>query len=283
MTNLVKEKTSDITVEQLRASIDETSIMQKPLNGIRHIDLLDGILELADQRMLKPELGSITIQNGGPSKLPGISLIPYFEKEFGANDTRSMIIRRLYTSIMFKDMDDIQRMGIAFTYTQDGIAVAIGPQVSVCSNWSIYGAEQFASTYRDRSAVPPEKLLDVVGGWMNKYDHITESTMKMAERMSALLLEPEAAERFFGRLQLARVAFDKGFEREGLYPMNQGQINQYSEDYIQWTVDHIDQPTVWDFYNIGTNLMKAKTMEIPNLLPQSLKLGSAITDFFGLN
>jgi hypothetical protein len=283
MTDLAKEKTSEITIEQLRASIDETSIMQKPLNGIRHIDLIDGIIDLTKQRKLKPELGVVTIQNGGASRLPGISLIPYFEKDFGSNDTRSMIIRRLYTSIMLKDQDDVQRMGIAFTFTQEGICIAIGPNVSICSNWCIYGAEQFATTYRNELAVPADKLLDIVGGWMNSYDRIAQNTMAMKERMMAIPVFTPMAEQFFGRLQLARVATDKGLFRNGVYPMNQSQINQFSEDYLQYTIDHIEEPTLWDFYNIGTNLRKPKEMELPNLLPQNLKLGSAITEFFSLN
>jgi len=281
---LSKNKTFELTLEQLRETVDETSMGNKSFNGIQHHVLIDTIAELSDKHGLVPELKAVVCQDTGGTAKPGISRVQMAVEKYGVEDHRSLIVRRLYTSLMYKTRDEHQVMGIGLTYTQEGIVLAIGPQVEICSNWCIYGYDQIASTYGP-NRVAGDKLLDVYRGWMENYPAISEQKMKMMELMKAIEVQPHMAEQFFGRLQLARVGHDSQTRKqEWVYPMNQTQINTYAENYLrqlrEYDTANGDNMNLWEFYNLGTEIMKPNTMELGNLLPQNLRMGTSILDFF---
>ena len=65
------------------------------------------------------------------------------------------------------------------------------------------------------------------------------------------------------------------------YPLTQAQISEFTEDYLEKTQEN---PifSLWDIYNIATELYKPGKTDIPNLIPQNFALMEVLTDRYSL-
>jgi hypothetical protein len=78
-----------------------------------------------------------------------------------------------------------------------------------------------------------------------------------------------------GELQCIRIAHDTGdlrIRKQGDYPMNNTQLNKFTEALMIKSVEQNDTVSLWDIYNAATEMYKADRMEIPNILPQNVAM-----------
>ena len=137
-----------ITLDQLGSTVDERNTGQKPMNGIRHIDLFKAISEIFIKQDIKYDLKPIAVTEGGPSKYPGVSTLPVFEDQHGKGSLQSMLLRRMIGLFVVKQNNiDGYSPGLAVTFHQDGIQMAFGPNVDICVNMCIIGASMRMQTY----------------------------------------------------------------------------------------------------------------------------------------
>jgi hypothetical protein len=87
-----------------------------------------------------------------------------------------------------------------------------------------------------------------------------------------------------GLLTSLRVAHDtseSSIRINETYPLNQSQISQFTEAYLL-KAQETKRLTLWDVYNLATDLYHPDKTEIPNLLPQNLALIEVLTDRYNL-
>ncbi|MCD7721483.1 MAG: DUF932 domain-containing protein, partial [Prevotellaceae bacterium] len=175
------------------------------------------------------------------------------------------------------DFDDEERTtNIAIAFHQRGIQVGFGNMVKICHNQCMLGAEQYAATYSDKgegkgSGKTIAELLDAVRSWLVDARQIVITEREKIDRMKQITVLPEQAYTMIGMLTALRVKCDtsnKDLRENRVYPLNQAQISQFTENLLVRYAKCL-RVSLWDVYNAATDLYKARTMDIPQLLPQN--------------
>ena len=94
-----KEKTQNITLAELEATYKENDVYGKPLGGIYHSDLINGISDMAREAGLEVEMGDMFAVNNLDGKRPGVALLPEVEDKEGERSIRAHLLRRVFAVI----------------------------------------------------------------------------------------------------------------------------------------------------------------------------------------
>ena len=136
-----KNKTQELTLEDLEKTYIEDYPNGQPVGGIYHYALIQAILEKLKAAGLKPEVQQITAADNGDRQRPGVTIYKEAEAQYGVGSFESHALRRVYAIINVKDFADKDTdYNCAISYHQKAISVGFGPQVRVCSNMMIMGA-----------------------------------------------------------------------------------------------------------------------------------------------
>ena len=178
-----KEKVQTITLAELEATYKENDVYGRPLGGIYHSDLINGISDMARRAGLEVELGDLFAVNNLDGKRPGVALLPEVEEKEGERSIRAHLLRRVFATIKLSAPSQPPRgeelkmlraqMGaqgvtnlspsgemeggcggcgcsspaIAISYSQHGIQIGIGPNIHICRNQTILCANQLIANY----------------------------------------------------------------------------------------------------------------------------------------
>ena len=94
-----KEKVQTITLAELEATYKENDVYGRPLGGIYHSDLINGISDMARRAGLEVELGDLFAVNNLDGKRPGVALLPEVEEKEGERSIRAHLLRRVFAVI----------------------------------------------------------------------------------------------------------------------------------------------------------------------------------------
>ena len=182
-----KEKVQTITLAELEATYKENDVYGRPLGGIYHSDLINGISDMARRAGLEVELGDLFAVNNLDGKRPGVALLPEVEEKEGERSIRAHLLRRVFATIklsaqttpsapsqpprgeelkMLRAQKEAQNPAlgvtnlspsgeteggsspaIAISYSQHGIQIGIGPNIHICRNQTILCANQLIANY----------------------------------------------------------------------------------------------------------------------------------------
>ena len=182
-----KEKVQTITLAELEATYKENDVYGRPLGGIYHSDLINGISDMARRAGLEVELGDLFAVNNLDGKRPGVALLPEVEEKEGERSIRAHLRRRVFATIklsaqttpsapsqpprgeelkMLRAQKEAQNPAlgvtnlspsgeteggsspaIAISYSQHGIQIGIGPNIHICRNQTILCANQLIANY----------------------------------------------------------------------------------------------------------------------------------------
>ena len=181
-----KEKVQTITLAELEATYRENDVYGRPLGGIYHSDLVNGISDMARRAGLEVELGDLFAVNNLDGKRPGVALLPEVEEKEGERSIRAHLLRRVFATIklsvptttapsqpprgeelkMLRAQKEAQNPAlgvtnlspsgeteggsspaIALSYSQHGIQIGIGPNIHICRNQTILCANQLIANY----------------------------------------------------------------------------------------------------------------------------------------
>ena len=134
-----KEKTQNITLAELEATYKENDVYGRPLGGIYHSDLINGISNIAREAGLEVEIGDMFAVNNLDGKRPGVALLPEVEEKEGERSIRAHLLRRVFAVIRFVSGGTPEKScpAIAISYSQHGIQIGIGPNIHICRNQTI--------------------------------------------------------------------------------------------------------------------------------------------------
>ena len=288
-----KEKVQTITLAELEATYKENDVYGRPLGGIYHSDLINGISDIARSAGLEVEMGDMFAVNNLDGKRPGVALLPEVEEKEGERSIRAHLLRRVFAVIRFVSggTPETSCPAIAISYSQHGIQIGIGPNINICRNQTILCAKQLIANYGYCRLDLDKKELagadwwrPTVEGWI---EEVAQGAMQAqwAEIIQSLdeqLVYESDMQQIFGGLMQLRIEADtseKSLRTGEVPPLTQSQINHCMEQVL---VKHFGKGgagmcTKWDILNAMTDTLKplnnSEGLRVPicdtsRLLPQ---------------
>ena len=274
-----------LDLETLRRTHKENDIYGNPLRGVYHYEVVNRIIDICRNSGLNCEVEEIFAAQNRSRQNPGVVILPQVEDIHGVNAAEAHILRRVYTTIRIKNEETHEMTSnIVIAYHQEGIQIAFGPCVRICHNQCILNKERIASNY-GADKVTNEQLFESVGDWMNNFFDYRETDLRILSKMKEIDCTQNDVFQLIGLLTSLRVAHDSdnALIRDGVktYPLTQSQISQFTEDYLE-KAQESPVFSLWDIYNIATELYKPGKTDIPNLIPQNFALMEVLTDRYSL-
>ena len=276
-----------LTLEELEKSYHENLPTGDPVGGIYHFALIQKVLELFEQRGLKPVVQEIFAAANRDSKRPGVTILPQLEEQYGERSIEAHLLRRVYANIEIRsdETNDVVTC-LAVAYHQKGIQLGVGPMVKVCHNQTILGAQDVVSNYtcysgqnrKDKYSL--EMVLNRAEQWADEYEPYQKIRAERVSDMKSAQMDRDRMLRLIGVLVEKRILHDSQndvLRVSAPYPLNSSQINETSEQLIA-LMRHDEPVSYWDAYQQLNTVLKPSRMDIPQVLPQSLALFETMYD-----
>ena len=269
-----KEKVQTITLAELEATYKENDVYGRPLGGIYHSDLINGISNMARNAGLEVEMGDMFAVNNLDGKRPGVALLPEVEEKEGERSIRAHLLRRVFATIRMAP-HQLPPVGgfcpaIAISYSQHGIQIGIGPNIHICRNQTILCAKQMIANFGYRRLEMDKKDLagpdwwrPTVEGWI---DEVAKGVMQqqwadIIQSLDEQLVYESDMQQIFGGLMQLRIQADtseKSLRTGEIPPLTQSQINHCMERVL---IKHFGKGgagmcTKWDILNAMTDTLK---------------------------
>ena len=261
-----------MSLDTLRRTHKENDIYGQPVKGIYHYEVIQRMADLCEKHNLNYEVEEIFAAQNKNKNQPGVVVLPQVEREFGVQAVEAHILRRIYTTIRINDWEtDELTTTLVVAFHQDGIQAAIGPCVKICHNQCILSPERSVANY-GRDKVTTEELFDRVDEWLSNFHTNMTEDRERIKRLKSKVVSPTELYAFIGLLTAIRVSHDRADKRLSsqvdTYPLNQGQISVFTEDLLKLNLEK-GKITLWDIYNVATELYKPGRTDIPAMIPQN--------------
>ena len=279
--NFAEKSVQVLTLEELEKIYHENLTTGEPVGGIYHFALIQQVLEIFEERGLKPVVQEIFAAANRDSKRPGVTLLPQLEEKFGERAIEAHLLRRVYANIEIRsdETDDIVTC-LAVAYHQKGIQLGIGPMVKVCHNQTILGAQDVVSNYtcysgqsrKDKYSL--EMVMKRAQRWADDYEPFQKVRRERMAALKSAQMDRNGMLQLIGVLVEKRILHDTNNDVLRIsqpYPLNSSQINETSEQLIA-LMRHDEPISYWDAYQQLNTVLKPSRMDIPQVLPQSLAL-----------
>lgn len=252
-------------------------------NKIWHANLFENIAEKIDRSNLDFKMGPIYAAQNKAKFMQGASTDETKWPNFGDNALETWTLRRLVTNFEIETLSDARsNTSLAISYHQNGIQIAMGPNIRVCSNMSILGAGNYIRSYGNDKVTDPNQMLEIIGEWMTEFeDRRTIDNAILNEMTGRKVNELEVAE-IIGRMSIERVRRDK-LKSNRVPPLTQAQISQFTLDYLtayEKGPEYVE--TLYDIYNLITNMHKVGLTDVPNIMDQNISAGTFLISMYGL-
>ena len=285
--NFAEKPVQVLTLDELEKSYHENLPTGDPVGGIYHFALIQKVLELFEQRGLKPVVQEIFAAANRDSKRPGVTILPQLEEQYGERSIEAHLLRRVYANIEIRsdETNDVVTC-LAVAYHQKGIQLGVGPMVKVCHNQTILGAQDVVSNYtcysgqnrKDKYSL--EMVLNRAEQWADEYEPYQKIRAERVSDMKSAQMDRDRMLRLIGVLVEKRILHDSQndvLRVSAPYPLNSSQINETSEQLIA-LMRHDEPVSYWDAYQQLNTVLKPSRMDIPQVLPQSLALFETMYD-----
>jgi len=279
-----KNRFEVLNLQTLELTHKENDIYGNPLRGLYHYEVINKVAEICRNTGLNFEIEEIFAAQNKSSQNPGVVILPQVEAIHGTNAAEAHILRRVFSTIKIHDNEtsDITTT-IAIAYHQEGIQIGFGPNVIICRNQCILNRERLTQNYGS-GKVTNEEMFQSVENWMNNFAGYREQDIRILQKMKEIFCNQNEVFQLIGLLTSLRVAHDsseQSIRQNETYPLNQSQISQFTESYLL-KAQETKRLTLWDVYNLATDLYHPDKTEIPNLMPQNLSLMEVLTDRYNL-
>ena len=267
-----KEKVQTITLAELEATYKENDVYGRPLGGIYHSDLINGISDMARRAGLEVELGDLFAVNNLDGKRPGVALLPEVEEKEGERSIRAHLLRRVFATVhlVAGGTPATSVPSIAISYSQHGIQIGIGPNIHICRNQTILCANQLIANYGycridmdKKELAGPDWWRPTVRGWMEEVAMgvMQREWAEIIQSLDEQLVYESDMQQIFGGLMQLRIEADtseKSLRTGDVPPLTQSQINHCMEKVL---VKHFGKGgagmcTKWDILNAMTDTLK---------------------------
>ena len=278
-------KIQGVDLETLQASICENYPNGLPVGDAYHHQVIGDVIEMATERGLRPTVTDCFVANNRDRYRPGVTLDTQKAMEYGEEDPRSYIFRRVYCNILLEAMEgDDKHVCAAVSYSQRGVSVAFGAHVHYCRNLMLLGEGHLLSTYglgieaQKKELVSPYEIMrQKMAQWFAGYEWNADDIRTTYHRLNETEFNHECYLELLAELMRARICKDSVedviHEKEA-YPLNSAQINAACERYLIDCARRDSQvkTTFWDVFNIFNYDLKPEHNDLPAIIPQSVRL-----------
>jgi hypothetical protein len=169
--------------------------------------------------------------------------------------------------------DNGKSPAIAVSFTKQGIKVAFGMNVHVCSNLCIYG-DNYISTYGN-NRMPFAKQMDILQFWINMVEEKFQDDLRTTATMQMHEVDGVWVRETVGDLYMKAIAkaYPKTASKDLVSPVNTGQLSVMIQ---KMNVE--DVKSVWDFYNAGTAIIKENNMFLEDVLDVNIAWGKYLAE-----
>lgn len=274
-----------LSLETLKRTHKENDINGQPLTGIYHYQVIEEVAQLCELNGLNYQIEEIFAAQNRNRQTPGVVILPQVETVFGEKAVEAHVLRRIFTTIKINDQETPEmNTTIAIAYHQEGIQMAIGPNVKICHNQCILSPSRTVSNYGSHK-VSTGEMFHTVNNWLNNFSEYRINDIRILEQMKQINCTLNDTYQLIGLLTAMRVAKDSNNKKlskcVSSSPLNQSQISLFAENCLL-AYQERQILSLWDVYNIATELYKPGRTEIPNLIPQNLSLIGTLMKYYNI-
>jgi len=280
----------EMNIDTLKRTYRENDIYGNPLRGLYHFQVIEQVAEIARAQGLTTQIETIFAAKNQNKQYPGVSVLPQVEDIEGGQAVEAHILRRVYTTIKIEDNEtDELTSNIAIAYHQEGLQIAFGQRVKICTNQTILGADHIAANF-GKGKKSNTEIFETVENWMRDFFRYQEKDRRIIETMKNIDCTNDEVMKIIGLLNCIRVKQDTkhGFIRESemAYPLNQSQISVFVEKYLLEKFNRevaglgMAHFSLWDIYNMATELHKPGNTDVTNIINQNFATGEVLKQFY---
>lgn len=277
-----KERTREIDLPTLKETVSLAEYDGKLPDSrpLEHYQLIDDLSEIAYKKGYNFNLDHIYVSKSESNRLM------VFDPE-NQGLPKSYILRRVVTRLNIVDASfntAAHNTSIAIGYNERGIQIAFGTNVKVCSNMCIFG-ERYMTTYGDNK-MPFDKMMELVNTYINQLPDICSDDFRILNRMYDHPVNDNDIITAVGEMQLNAV---RGAYFGGDSPLNIGEVSTFSKGLLKQHGNILEaEPesrimSLYDFYNMGTEILHPQRAEISSVWPNVSSWGNFVVNHFNLN
>lgn len=251
---------------------------------IHHADLIKKVVEISHKHLTKysPVVGDITIKQGNCKRILWTG--PPDQCPIEKYMVERLVIKIQYKgSGQFAEVADAKGpMAVGISYTEKGIQMAFGHNVSICQNLNVFGNNVF-STYGDqKNRVPFEKGMQLVEAWMQSFDEKMELNRTSIQTLIDRPINEDERLRIFGKIYEMAILKNAG-HNDVNNPLNVTECNRMVTAGFDKIVDKNAIITAWDMTNWATSVLKPESSDMLNLLTKNARLNEFLLNEFSNN
>lgn len=268
------DKTEVLTIDELYASCKLKNADGKHI--VEPHRVYSDTLELMGKHNIGFEILPI-IAKGGTHALYNEDLASYIGTP---NHIKAYTLLRTSGIITFPEFNNNETtMQLRIDVTERGITLSTGKLVLVCTNGMTAFKGDICATY-GQGKIQYDHALQVVENWIMNMRTNSERYDKMIATMKAIPVQQNETQTMIGKLMYQAV---KGNMDNFVAPMNITQVSSFTNSYIEKLKNEERIATVWDLYNIGTDLFKHDTMDMTIIAERNFNFSQFILNDYCIN
>ena len=283
--NITPGVSGAISLEDLKQSRSATAGFMQ----VSQTQFIDAITDVIEESGEKWNVGDIFFKNN-TGRNPGVEILDItkeskeYQEKYAPVESGEMMLqhpgillfKRLTGVIELPSYSDSEQTGnIAFSISQNGFELAVGNEVSICSNMCIMNADHRIASFGQNKMSPNEMILQLKK-WVDNYKAIYEENIARIEKMKAFFVPASFANEIFGDLHRISLlsskpplkAFSETNAPIGTITISKGQ-SKYLEETL---VKQRGSTNMWDIYNDITYNMKPDEIDTLGMIQQNASL-----------
>lgn len=242
----------ELNIASLHESIRLSRVRSNPRKTItEHFEVFGRIMMMLDKKKFDFILSNIYADKGKILTLPEVQRKGRLTTDPSVNHVNTIVGRIDITKF---DTDE-RNLSIGIGYTDKGINVCFGTNITVCSNMSLFGGHYLSSYGKDK--VTLLELFNRVDDFIEDATMIDEANNKYLDLMRTITLNRDQVKMLMGDMKLRAVG--KAYFKQDA-PLNISDTSLFATKYLEYVQrEKMNDITVYELYNIGTDILSHQT------------------------
>ena len=254
-----------ITTEELELADLRRTIKMQDQKGlskilpIEHYEVFDRVIDNLTNNRLNVQPDLVYAAGGRYAKVT-----KKVEELMGLEKiTDSYWLQKVVGSVSIMDYQNDESIAkVAISYSPEGVFLAYGQMIRVCKNLSVLGSPNFI----DLSRIGLDKAMQIVQAWAITHAEKREFEVSTLNRMKGIEVNINDVDRAIGKLHKAAVN-QAYLNRGSKAPFTITQLSGFTKGILN---NQAPISTLWDFYNVGTAIMRPSENEFSTVLQQNV-------------
>jgi len=253
-------------------------------------NLINSIMGMAQENEVQADVGSIFV-----ARRDAHATLSDQDRDRGYTQKSAPINKWTFEkSIALLNMpnigDDLSNARIALTLNKEGLSVAFGMNVHVCTNFNVMGGTILRAYKHGKNRAMPWELMEHrLREWFGNMQQMFALQVQIRDVMIGREIQsPRVMDEIFGDLYLRAIhsAYPKttvsSAGLDAVAPFDTNELSKFAQESLKQRAS-TEIGTVWDLYNWGTSIMKPGTVDIGQLANSSNDWASYLTHRFELD